>query len=126
MVSTPTFERDHVRQLGSGPVIAFSKLLGQLRNAGTTTLAHYLEMLAVASLAIGLQKFARTALRRRASSPTPQVFAPALTTALDARHAAPADDPPSSRLSPTRDRCPRIWATGTPRHLDNRRWMRDV
>jgi predicted AAA+ superfamily ATPase len=34
---------------------------------------------------IGLQKYARTALRRRASSPKLQVFAPALTTALDAR-----------------------------------------
>jgi predicted AAA+ superfamily ATPase len=72
--------------LGSGQIIAYSKLLGQLHDAGnTTTLAHYLELLAGAGMLIGLQKYARTALRRRASSPKLQVFAPALTTALDAR-----------------------------------------
>lgn len=72
--------------LGSGQIVAYSKLLGQLHDAGnTTTLAHYLDLLSGAGMLTGLQKYARTALRRRASSPKLQVFAPALTTALDAR-----------------------------------------
>ena len=72
--------------VGSGQVISFTKLLGQLHDAGnTTTLAHYLDLLHGAGMLTGLQKYARTAARRRASSPKLQVFASALMTALDTR-----------------------------------------
>lgn len=71
--------------LGSGHVISYTKLLGQLHDAGnTTTRAHYLELLHGAGMLTGLQKYARTAARRRASSPKLQVFTTTLTTALDA------------------------------------------
>lgn len=43
----------------SGQVLSYQKMLGQLQDAGnTTTLAHYLELLAGAGMVCGLQKFA--------------------------------------------------------------------
>lgn len=57
-------------------------MLGQLQDAGnTTTLAHYLELLAAAGMVTGLQKFAADRARRRASSPKLQVLNTALLTA---------------------------------------------
>lgn len=54
----------------SGQVLSYTKMLGQLQDAGnTTTLAHYLELLAGAGLVVGLEKFSGSALRRRGSSP---------------------------------------------------------
>lgn len=42
----------------SGQVLSYQKILGQLQDAGnTTTLAHYLELLAGAGMLTGLQKF---------------------------------------------------------------------
>jgi predicted AAA+ superfamily ATPase len=59
----------------SGQVLSYQKMLGQLQDAGnTTTLAHYLELLAGAGMVTGLQKFARTAARQRGSSPKLQVL----------------------------------------------------
>ena len=54
----------------SGQLIAMTKLLGQLQDAGNTvTLAHYLDLLSQAGLLTGLQKYAGQELRRRASAP---------------------------------------------------------
>jgi predicted AAA+ superfamily ATPase len=66
----------------SGQVLSFTKMVGQLQDAGnTTTLAHYLDLLAGAGMLTGLQKYAGAAVRRRASSPKLQVFNTALMTA---------------------------------------------
>ena len=66
----------------SGQVLSYTKLLGQLHDAGnTTTLAHYLELLAGAGMLTGLPKFAGAAVRSRGSSPKLQVFNTALLTA---------------------------------------------
>jgi hypothetical protein len=66
----------------SGQVLSYTKMLGQLQDAGnTTTLAHYLELLAGAGMVCGLQKFAGNAARSRGSSPKLQVLNTALMTA---------------------------------------------
>lgn len=66
----------------SGQILSYNKMLGQLQEAGnTTTLAHYLDLLAAAGMLAGLQKFAGQGVRRRASSPKLQVFNTALMTA---------------------------------------------
>jgi hypothetical protein len=67
----------------SGQVLSYTKMLGQLQDAGnTTTLAHYLDLLAGAGMVRGLPKFARDAARRRGSSPKLQVMNTALMTAV--------------------------------------------
>ncbi|MFI5334042.1 MAG: ATP-binding protein, partial [Chlamydiales bacterium] len=72
-------------QLGctySCQILSFSKVLGQLQDAGnTTTLAHYLDLLAGAGLVAGIQKFAKQAVRQKGSSPKFCVFNTALLTA---------------------------------------------
>jgi hypothetical protein len=66
----------------SGQVLSYTKMLGQLQDAGnTTTLAHYLELLAAAGMVTGLQKFAGQAVRSRGSSPKLQVLDTALMSA---------------------------------------------
>lgn len=66
----------------SGQVLSYTKMLGQLQDAGnTTTLAHYLELLAGAGMLCGLQKYAGAAVRQRGSSPKLQVLNTALMTA---------------------------------------------
>ena len=66
----------------SGQILSYSKMLGQLHDAGnTTTLAHYLDLLAAAGMLRGIQKYAGAAVRRRSSSPKFQVFNTALMTA---------------------------------------------
>ncbi|HEY8516127.1 MAG TPA: ATP-binding protein [Candidatus Binatia bacterium] len=67
----------------SGQVLSYTKMLGQLQEAGnTTTLAHYLDLLAGAGMLVGLPKFAGQAVRSRASSPKLQVLNTALFSAL--------------------------------------------
>ena len=67
----------------SGQILSYTKMLGQLQDAGnTTTLAHYLDLLAGAGMLTGLPKYAGGAARRRGSSPKLQVFNTALITAL--------------------------------------------
>jgi len=67
----------------SGQIISYQKLLGQLHDAGnTTTLAHYQRILESAFLIKGLQKWHKTPLRKRASSPKWLVLNTALMTAL--------------------------------------------
>lgn len=66
----------------SGQVLSYTKMLGQLQDAGnTTTLAHYLELLTGAGMLTGLSKFAGQTVRSRGSSPKLQVFNTALMTA---------------------------------------------
>ena len=66
----------------SGQVLSYTKMLGQLHDAGnTTTLAHYLELLAGAGMLTGLSKYSGKAVRSRGSSPKLQVFNTALLTA---------------------------------------------
>lgn len=76
-------------QLGcaySGQVLSYNKMLGQLQDAGnTTTLAHYLELLAAAGMVTGLRKFSGGEVRKRASSPKLQVLNTALMSALSGR-----------------------------------------
>jgi hypothetical protein len=66
----------------SGQVLSYTKMLGQLQDAGnTTTLAHYLDLLAGAGMVCGLPKFAGDVARQRGSSPKLQVLNTALVTA---------------------------------------------
>ena len=66
----------------SGQTLSYTKMLGQLHDAGNaTTLAHYLELLAGAGMVAGLQKFAGSEARSRGSSPKLQVLNTALMTA---------------------------------------------
>jgi hypothetical protein len=66
----------------SSQILSYTKMLGQLHEAGNvTTLAHYLDLLAGAGMITGLQKFAGDVARQRGSSPKLQVFNTALMTA---------------------------------------------
>jgi predicted AAA+ superfamily ATPase len=68
----------------SGQMLSYTKMLGQLQDAGnTTTLAHYLELLKAAGMLMGISKYAGQAVRQRGSSPKLQVFNTALMTALE-------------------------------------------
>lgn len=54
----------------SGQVLSFTKIMGQLADAGnTTTLANYLELLNEAGLLGGLEKYSPNLVRKRSSSP---------------------------------------------------------
>ncbi len=65
----------------SGQILSYTKMLGQLHDAGnTTTLAHYLELLSGAGVLTGLQKYGNE-VARRGSSPKLQVLNTALMTA---------------------------------------------
>jgi len=67
----------------SGQVLSYTKMLGQLQDAGnSTTLAHYLDLLSGAGLVQGLPKFAGQVVRQRGSSPKLQVLNTALMAAL--------------------------------------------
>ncbi|MHB8780132.1 MAG: ATP-binding protein [Candidatus Geothermincolia bacterium] len=70
----------------SGQILSYQKMLGQLHDAGnTTTLAHYLDLLAGAGFVIGLSKYAGQKVRRRGSSPKLLVFDTGLMTAQSGR-----------------------------------------
>ena len=65
----------------SGQILSYTKMLGQLQDAGnTTTLAHYLDLLTGAGVLTGLQKYGGE-VARRSSSPKLQVLNTALMTA---------------------------------------------
>lgn len=69
----------------SGQMVSYTKLMGQLQDAGnTTTLAHYLDALDSAGLLAGLEKYSPEKLRQRASSPKFQVHNLALMSAGEA------------------------------------------
>jgi uncharacterized protein len=68
--------------LYSGQVLSFTKILGQIVDAGnTTTLSHYLNLLDTAGLLAGLEKYSGTRIRQRSSSPKFQVHNTALISA---------------------------------------------
>jgi predicted AAA+ superfamily ATPase len=65
----------------SGQILSYTKMLGQLQDAGNTvTLAHYLDLLAGAGMVMGLSKYAGAAVRQRGSTPKLQVLNTGLTT----------------------------------------------
>ncbi len=67
----------------SGQILSYTKLQGNLHDAGnTTTLARYLVLLENAGLVAGLPKYAGSVLRRRSSSPKLIVLNTALMSAL--------------------------------------------
>ena len=67
----------------SGQILSYTKMLGQLQDAGnTTTLARYLDLLANAGLIAGLPNYAGSPHRRRASIPKLNVLNTALMSAL--------------------------------------------
>ncbi len=66
----------------SSQILSYQKMIGQLDDAGnTTTLAHYLQLLADAGMVMGIQKFSKQKLRQRVSSPKLQVMNTALISA---------------------------------------------
>lgn len=68
----------------SAQEVSYTKLLGQLQDAGNTvTLAHYLELLEKADILCGLSKFSPDKLRVRKSSPRLMVFDTSLMTYAD-------------------------------------------
>ena len=72
-------------QLGciySSQILSYTKIQGQLQDAGnTTTLAHYLELLTGAGMIGGIQKYANQLMRSKGSSPKLQVYNTALMSA---------------------------------------------
>jgi predicted AAA+ superfamily ATPase len=70
----------------SGRVLSFTKMLGQLQDAGnTTTVAHYLQLLDGAGLVRAVPRFAGSAHRQRGSIPKLLALNTALLTAIDGR-----------------------------------------
>lgn len=67
--------------LYSGQILSYTKIMGQLQDAGnTTTLASYLKLLSDSGLLGGLDKYAGNIIRKRGSSPKFQVYNNALLT----------------------------------------------
>jgi len=69
--------------LYSGQILSYSKITGQLQDAGnTTTLANYLHLLDTAGLLAGIEKYSSTEIKMRSSSPKFQVYNTALLSSL--------------------------------------------
>lgn len=67
-------------------LLSYTKMLGQLQDAGnTTTLAGYLRLLEAALLVSGLERFSPGGARQRGSSPKLILWSNALVSALDLR-----------------------------------------
>ena len=80
----------------SGQILSYTKMLGQLVDAGnTTTLSHYLTLLEGAGMVLGLVKYSGSVVRRRASSPKLQVMNTALMTALSGHTLSSAQADPA-------------------------------
>lgn len=70
----------------SSQIVSYQKLTGQLQDAGnTTTLAHYLDLLAGAGLAVGLEKYSTGKVRQRRSTPKLLALDSALVSATSGR-----------------------------------------
>ncbi len=70
--------------LYSGQILSYTKITGQLQDAGnTTTIANYLKLLSDCGLLGGLEKYAGSVIRKRSSSPKFQVYNNALLTSQD-------------------------------------------
>jgi uncharacterized protein len=100
----------------SGQVLSYTKMLGQLQDAGNTvTLAHYLDLLDGAGMVCGgLQKYAGHVARRRGSSPKLQVWNNALVTALWRR--------PASEVRADGDAWGQLVESAVGAHLLNTAW----
>ncbi len=106
----------------SGQVLSYTKMLGQLQDAGnTTTLAHYLELLGQAGLVTGLQKHSGSVVRRRGSSPKLLALNTALVSAVAGR--------PFAEVRADGDAWDRLVETAVGDHLVNAgldvTWWRD-
>lgn len=70
--------------LYSGQILSYTKIMGQLQDAGnTTTLANYLNLLSDSGLLGGIEKYPGNIIRKRSSSPKFQVYNSALISAQD-------------------------------------------
>lgn len=70
----------------SSQIVSYQKLTGQLQDAGnTTTLAHYLDLLAAAGLVVGLEKYSPGKVRQRRSTPKLMALDTALVSATSGR-----------------------------------------
>jgi hypothetical protein len=79
----------------SGQLLSYTKMLGQLHDAGNaTTLAHYLELLSGAGMVQGLQKYSSALVRTRNSIPKLQVLNTALMSAQSGKTMNQAVDDP--------------------------------
>ena len=68
--------------LYSGQILSYTKMIGQLQDAGnTTTLSHYLDLLNTAGLLAGIEKFSGNLVYKRSSSPKFQVHNTAIISA---------------------------------------------
>ena len=67
----------------SGQILSYTKMLGQLQDAGnTTTIAHYIDLLSSAGLIYPLQKWSSEKVRTRSSSPKLNVYDLSLMSAV--------------------------------------------
>lgn len=79
----------------SSQIVSYQKLTGQLQDAGnTTTLAHYLDLLAGAGLAVGLEKYSPGKVRQRRSTPKLLTLNTALVSATSGRTFAESRESP--------------------------------
>lgn len=82
----------------SAQELSYTKMLGQLQDAGNTvTLAHYLDLLDKAGMICGLQKYDKKELSRRKSSPRLMVYDTSLMTASSGKRKALFDSQPDLR-----------------------------
>ncbi len=80
----------------SGQILSYTKMLGQLDDAGnTTTLAHYLKLLEAAGLIVGLEKYSLGKINQRSSSPKLNVLNTALISAFLSSNFAETRNNPS-------------------------------
>jgi uncharacterized protein len=72
----------------SGQILSYSKLVGELQDAGNTvTIAHYLRLLGDVGLLTGLEKYSGSRVRQRGSSPKLLALDPGLLTAMSGQKA---------------------------------------
>lgn len=82
----------------SAQELSFTKMLGQLNEAGNTvTLAHYLDLLTKANMLTGLQNYSGSKIRSRKSSPRFMVFDSSLLTYNDGTNRRRLLDNPTDR-----------------------------
>ena len=75
----------------SSQIVSYQKLTGRLQDAGnTTTLAHYLDLLSAAGLAVGLEKHSAGKVRQRRSTPKLLTLDTGLVSATSGRSFAEA------------------------------------
>ena len=87
--------------LGSGyssQELSFTKILGQLQDAGNTiTLSHYLDLLGKANMLTGLQNYSGSQIRTRKSSPRFMVYDTSLMTYSDGANRRRLLDNPTNK-----------------------------